>query len=583
MLKAKDGVLVLDLEVAKPELLSVQLHYNLFLTQKPLKLYVDKLTKQISNESMKHMMLSPGNHTLTIVGPDSSLDETCILASLIEYEVPLADMEISTMPGIILKPGVQSIVISSIEKGTTNLPLPSFKQNTNDTLFSSTLLIHFDPGFNAARTSNVVELDMNFDTEEVLDFKSQLYYESTKDKMISFIDIADTKPAALVDKQFEVTHTTDLKSGKYVAHFVVFNGDQIASKFDSCNAEKKAGKLQSLGQDASFYYNDYGKEDFGLAIDTAALAPGSKFYDSESDLFFFEIIYEVRGPAFIEVAVEYDISMSNVDLFIFQDFKDEVTIEDQELAGSTLTIPSMIESTVSRHTSIYVVQAGKYSVFVIDKKLPFVFKQMTKFEGESPCAKLRVTHSIQEFSPAKLVESSIAFLSVWPRRLEIGDPYFVNSKRNLEVVVYPNTLVLDRKNPPKIKFAVIDMNSNKVLYNMDPDKVSVSVPVRKVQQKDGLQKMVKEIEIRCFFKSNTLSNVIGGGRLLTIADQDKISDKSMTPYYVIVDGEDPDLENVDIKPNRTSSTRQVKEKLSLKQQRKDITKNINKLDQCYKS
>lgn len=71
-------------------------------------------------------------------------------------------------------------------------------------------------------------------------------------------------------------------------------------------------------------------------------------------------------------------------MYIFKDFNDEETFEDQELAGSTLDIPSMAESIVSRHTSIYLSQPGKYSVFIIDKKLPMMFRHLSKFEGEEP-------------------------------------------------------------------------------------------------------------------------------------------------------------------------------------------------------
>lgn len=392
---------------------------------------------------MKHMILTAGNHTLTIKGPEISLDETCILMTLVEYEVEVSNTQITTMPGVALKPGVQSIFIDSIEKGTTNLPLPSFKENQNDTVFASTLLLHFDDSNLVMRTPNYVDLDLNFDTTSSFDYQPQLYYESSKDKMISYFDIVG-KPGADVEKQIEVIHTKDFKNGQYLAHFVVLNGDQIASKFDKCNALKKIKKLQNLDKDATFYYNEFGKEDFGIAITNEDTEGNSKFYDSESNVFYIEIVYEVSQPAYIDFAVEFDIALQNVDLFIFQDFKDELTLEDQELAGSTLDIPSLLESTVSRHTSIYLMKPGKYSIFVVDKKLPSIFKHMSAFESETPCVTLMISHSIQPFSMEPLVESSIGFLSAWPRRLELGDPFFVSSKRNLEVTIFPNTIKLGK-------------------------------------------------------------------------------------------------------------------------------------------
>ena len=423
--------------------LKLTIFYSMFLTQTPIRLYLDSKQRAIDNEAMKHMVLTAGNHTLTIKGPEISLDETCILMSLVEYEVDVSSTQITTMPGVSLKPGVQSILIDSIEKGTTNLPLPSFNENQNDTVFASTLLLHFDDSNLVMKTPNYVELDLNFDTSKSFDYQPQMYYESSKDKMISYLDIVG-KPGAEIEKQIEVIHTKDFKNGQYLAHFVVLNGDQIASKFDKCNAFKKTKKLQSLDKDSSFYYNEFGKEDFGLALTTENVEGNSKFYDPESNVFYIEIVYEISQPAYIDFAVEFDIALQNVDLFIFQDFKDELTLEDQELAGSTLDIPSLLESTVSRHTSIYLMKPGKYSIFVVDKKLPSIFKQMVAFESETPCASLMISHSIQPFSMEPLVVSSIGFLSVWPRRLEVGDPFFVNSKRNLEVTIFPNTIKLGK-------------------------------------------------------------------------------------------------------------------------------------------
>lgn len=127
------------------------------------------------------------------------------------------------------------------------------------------------------------------------------------------------------------------------------------------------------------------------------------------------------------------------------------------------------------------------------------------------------------------------------------------------------------------------METNKKLYNIDPDKTTITVPTRRVAQKDGSTKFVKEVQIRCLFKAETLQNVIGGGRLLTLADPDKMSDKSLLPYYVIVDGKEKDLETLEIQPNKTSSTQQLKEKLTLKQQRQQLNAAQSALQKCYKS
>ena len=270
-------------------------------------------------------------------------------------------------------------------------------------------------------------------------------------------------------------------------------------------------------------------------------------------------------------------------MYIFKDFNDEITLEDQQLTGSTLDIPSMAESTISRHTSIYLSQPGKYSVFIIDKKLPMMFKHFAIFEGEEPCALLKVSHSIQPFSPDRIVASSIGILSVWPRRVSSGSPFYISSSKNFEVDIFPNTLKLKKSEIPEIKFTVIDMMTNKKLYNISPDKVTLSVPVRKVQKKNGLEKIVKEVRIRCIFKADTIKNVIGGGRILTVANSDLFSDISLVPYYIIVDGEDENdqMDEVQVQQNKTeTSQQQVKDKLTLKQQRQERSKSISKLTKC---
>ena len=416
MMKGEKGFSLLDFETDKNEILSFQLHYNMFLAQYPMKIYFDSSPTPVNNDEMKHIQITKGKHTMKIFGPELSLDEACILVSFVEYESPITVNDVSSIPGITPSVGVQSIYIKSLQKGTSNLPLPSFKDNVNETMFVSTLLLHFDSPNKLLNTQNVVELDLNFDTENDFNFYPQIYYESAKDKIISYIDISDIKPSADILKQFEVTHTKDNKQGSYIAHFVVASGDTLATALDTCNNQRKIGRAQTLEQTSSFYYNDMGIEDFTLAILKDSVSPQSKFYDSESDVFYIEIVYDISSPAFIEVVCEFDISIQNVDMYIFKDFNDDVTLEDQELASSSLEIPSMIESIVSRHTSIYLSQPGKYSVFIIDKKLPMMLKHLSAFEGEEPCALLKISHSIQPFSPTRLMESSIGILSVWPRR-----------------------------------------------------------------------------------------------------------------------------------------------------------------------
>jgi len=58
------------------EMLNIQLHYSMFLTQKPIEIYLDSNAKQLDNDFMKHMFITKGNHTLTFKNPGLSLDET---------------------------------------------------------------------------------------------------------------------------------------------------------------------------------------------------------------------------------------------------------------------------------------------------------------------------------------------------------------------------------------------------------------------------------------------------------------------------------------------------------------------------
>jgi len=137
---------------------------------------------------------------------------------------------------------------------------------------------------------------------------------------------------------------------------------------------------------------------------------------------------------------------------------------------------------------------------------------------------------------------------------------------------------------------VIDLNTNKRLYVIEPDKTFVVVPTRKEIKNKGNQPIsnslvtyVGEIEVRCLFKAETLKNVIGTGRLLTLAFPEKMSDKSLVPYYVIVEGMTDKMKDMEITPNKTSSTQQVKEKLTLKQQREEMHKSLGAIQACYKT
>jgi hypothetical protein len=232
MMNSNNGLVGIDFQSDYEEMLNIQLHYSRFLTQTPIKIFLDKKKIPISNENMKHLVLPTGNHTLVLKGPQQSIDETCILVSLIEYKTAVNKNSISQMPGIEMKKGIQSVVISGIQKGTTNLPLPNFKDNQNDTAFLSTLVLDFDSMNQRIKTPNFVELDMNFDSPKQIDYQPQFYYESSRDRIISYFDIGG-KAGSDVDKQFEVIHNRDFKSGQYLAHLVILNGDQISGKFDS--------------------------------------------------------------------------------------------------------------------------------------------------------------------------------------------------------------------------------------------------------------------------------------------------------------------------------------------------------------
>lgn len=149
--------------------------------------------------------------------------------------------------------------------------------------------------------------------------------------------------------------------------------------------------------------------------------------------------------------------------------------------------------------------------------------------------------------------------------------------------IFPNTLKLKKSELPEIKFTVIDMKTNKKLYNIKPDKMTLAVPTRKIEKKGGISKIVKELRIRCIFKADTIKNVIGKGRILTVADTDLFSDKSFVPYYIIVDGdgEDAQMDEVQIQTAKTkTSQQQVKDKLTLKQKRTERSKSISKITQC---
>ena len=120
---------------------------------------------------------------------------------------------------------------------------------------------------------------------------------------------------------------------------------------------------------------------------------------------------------------------------------------------------------------------------------------MSEFEDENPCAILKISHSIQKFSVRKLTDSSLLFLSIWPRRIEINDPYIVRPDRNFMVTVYPNSLNLDDQNPPKIKLSALNVDTGNKMYTVEPDRTTVIFPTRSLQKKSKAKKFIKEIEI----------------------------------------------------------------------------------------
>lgn len=202
---------------------------------------------------------------------------------------------------------------------------------------------------------------------------------------------------------------------------------------------------------------------------------------------------------------------------------------------------------------------------------------------------LKISHSIQKFSSDKLVDSSLLFLSVYPRRIGLDLPSFyqVQSERSFVVTVYPNSLDIDPLNPPKIQFSIVDVKNGKKLYKLEPDRTNVVTPSRTVQTTSGLEKFIKEIKIECFFKKSTLQDVIGANRIMTLDNPDMVSDISMMPYYVILDSKDKKIEDIDtgerkaiVNPEKTSSTQPVKEKLTLKQRRHKLTTTLDVIEAC---
>ena len=231
MMRSNNGQVSINVHKRKKEIYDLQLFYNKFLTQTPLQVYFDNVKRPLSQDYMRRIVMSPGDHTLYIKGPELSLDETCILLTAIRNEAPASEAKLSQMPGIEMKPGIHSVVVSRLEKGATSLPLPNLKNYPDEIMYSSTLVLDFDRSSIKASTQNYVELDMNFDTNTQFDYQPQLYFEDSKDRIISYIDIVG-KEGTEIDKQFEVIHTNDFETGEYLAHLAIFNGDQIAEKFD---------------------------------------------------------------------------------------------------------------------------------------------------------------------------------------------------------------------------------------------------------------------------------------------------------------------------------------------------------------
>lgn len=99
-----------------------------------------------------------------------------------------------------------------------------------------------------------------------------------------------------------------------------------------------------------------------------------------------------------------------------------------------------------------------------------------------------------------------------------------------------------------------------------------------------------DIKILCVFKSETLKNVIGGGKVLTLQNPDIISDRSFIPYYVILEGQEQAKENIDTTQAKNltetqsiKSTQKVKSKLDLKKEQKDIINTQSKIQECTKT
>jgi hypothetical protein len=581
LLKGKSGITPIKLNYDSTELLNLQLHYSMFITTKPLLTMIDK--RRVTESQMRNFIIPSGNHTLVVKGPASSLDSTCILASLIKYAKPATSSNINIMPSITMKTGTQSVFVTDFKESRSSIPLPLLKNNKQANIFLSTLLIHFDTL--KGDISNSVDLDMNFDTLEIFDYSPYFYnFESSNDKMISYIDIV-SKDGSEVQKQFEIVHKKSLEQGQYQALLSVLDGDHIADFFDQCNAVAKHPEVFTLKKDSKFYYDQVGKEDFVLAYTSDVIfEQGSKFYDEESKSVFIEIVYDIKQPSFLELTVEFDISEGNVELYVFQDFNDTKTLEDQEIGESTLEIPNPFKSLAIRHTSIYLTSPGKYSVYIIDDKVPRLFKSMKDFEDVHPCYYMKISHSIQKFTSNKLQPDSIRYLSVWPRRITIDEPFFVNAKKSLIVTIYPNTLKLNPKKPPKINFDVIDVKTKEKIYEISPDHTSVQFPQRKYETKDGIESMQREIKIVLFFKN--LRTLIGNGMIATLSDKERVTDTSFIPNYIVWDAQDSQEDQINAKQSRTVVENLKKNKYKQprqrsKQKKEKIGASIELLEDCY--
>ena len=108
--------------------------------------------------------------------------------------------------------------------------------------------------------------------------------------------------------------------------------------------------------------------------------------------------------------------------------------------------------------------------------------------------------------------------------------------------------------------------------------------------KSELLNSLSNVKILCAFNTETLKNVIGGGKVLTLQDPDLISDRSFVPYYVILEGQEKPNENIDTSQAKNltetqsiKSTQKVKSKLDLKKEKQQLIEIQEKIKECTKT